>query len=74
MIIRTAIAIASVVLLSACTPQLTQADEHGGVVSDLTNMKPEEALAMAQAHCRQYGRTARVNGTAGDAMMFDCVP
>jgi hypothetical protein len=70
---KSLIGIAVLTLLSACAPSLTQADAHGGIVTDLTNLQPEAALAVADAHCRQYGRKVRVTGSAGDALMFQCV-
>jgi hypothetical protein len=53
---------------------LTGANERGGIVTDYTGgFEQGEAFKTADAHCRRYGRVARITGTPGDQMTFDCV-
>ena len=73
MIMRAFLGLAALALASACTPSLMAESERGGIVTDITRMQPDAALAVANAHCAKYGRVARISGGAGDSMMFDCV-
>jgi hypothetical protein len=70
-------------VLAGCTPLVVGADPRGGVVTHVITVGPfhneDQALLLAEASCRQYGRTARmvVPVTAidgGDSTLsFDCV-
>lgn len=61
--------------LAGCTPTLKAANEVGGVVENGTSGNAAAALKKADAHCRQYGKAARVSGQNvwDDILTFDCV-
>jgi hypothetical protein len=44
--------------LASCAPSLIDANEQGGIVKNGTGDNLAEALALANAHCRQYGQVA----------------
>lgn len=62
-------------LASSCAPSLVGANEAGGVVGANFNMSRSKALAMADAHCRKFGKVARINGQneIRNSTTFDCV-
>lgn len=63
------------VVLAGCAPSLSGANERGGQLTNYSAGKTK-AFEKADAHCRQYGRVARVSGTGDwltDTMTFDCV-
>ena len=67
----------AVLTLSSCAPTLDAANERGGVVRHTqagTNM--QGVLAIADQHCRKYGRVAQITGTDvlwSDTVTFNCV-
>ncbi len=64
--IRIGVAFVALVTLSACAPGLTGANERGGIVTDYTGgFEQGEAFKTADAHCRRYGRVARISEDAG---------
>lgn len=71
-------------LLGGCAPTLSAANQAGGIVGGVRTGKlltdnADQALALADAHCRQYGRVARIrnlgaeSGVGNDTVTFDCV-
>jgi hypothetical protein len=72
---QTLAAAVSVVALASCAPDLVAGNEAGGMVSRATGMQADKAFAVADAHCRQYGKVARVSGQNiwNNTMSFDCV-
>ena len=68
-------AVLASVVLAGCSPSLVGANEAGGVVGSNFNMGRSKALALADAHCRKYGKVARVNGQneIRNSTTFDCV-
>ncbi|WP_198352341.1 hypothetical protein [Sphingomonas sp. MA1305] len=63
------------ILLTGCAPSLVGANEAGGVVGANFNMSRSKALALADAHCRKYGKVARISGQneVRNSTTFDCV-
>jgi hypothetical protein len=64
-------------ILSGCAQELISGNAAGGMVSGGDNLLESRAGAMqiADAHCKKYGRIARVSGQdpwAG-TLTFDCV-
>lgn len=52
------------------------ANENGGVLHHVNGPTRDEAFRIAEQHCAQYGRTARVTSTDAldAAFSFECVP
>lgn len=74
--LKYSLAFASAFFLSACAaPSLNGANARGGIVTHATGMQQSDAFALANTHCRQYGRVARASGTdvLDNTMTFDCV-
>lgn len=61
--------------LAGCSPSLSAANERGGLVSHATGLYRGEAFQLADNHCRQFGRAARISGqdVITNTMSFDCV-
>lgn len=73
-----------VLMLSGCGPTLLAANPAGGIVGGVRTGKlltdnADQALVLADAHCRQYGRVAQIkdlgseNGVGNGTVEFDCV-
>ena len=70
-------------VLAGCTPLVVGGNPRGGVVMHVITVGPfhneDDALLLADASCRQYGRTARmivpVTAIDGDdsTLSFDCI-
>ena len=71
---RKVIAIAALAALAACSPSMKGANERGGLIGNY-QAGTREAFRMADEHCQQHGRKARVSGSdfLTDTMTFDCV-
>lgn len=67
--------LAAILGLSACAPSLQGGNEAGGIFSQVTNFNRAEAFTAAEAHCKQFGKAARISGTDAlyNTMTFDCV-
>ncbi len=73
----------ALVVLSACAPQLVEANRAGGIVAHVITVGPFEdtdrANTLASASCQRHGRIVRMNVpiTALDGsdstLRFDCV-
>lgn len=68
--------IAATLILSACaiTPEVTGNAKGGVMPWFATNLR--EAHSAAEAHCRKYGKHARITQAtteAGGSVIFDCV-
>lgn len=63
--------LALMLAIAACAPRLT-GTEVGGVIRPAF---PDAALPMAEQHCEQYGKGARISGfeRIGSITTFDCV-
>ncbi len=69
--------------LSACTPGVISSDERGVAVENLSrigHLNPtlarhysSEALIVADDHCRQFGRYARLKREEAARISFECV-
>lgn len=61
-------------VVSACAPHLAGANDAGGVISN-HGWSQARSFQMAEQHCRQYGKHARVSGTNDleGTLRFDCV-
>jgi len=73
---RSLIALAAL-SLSACasvTPHITSATPAGGIVSSY-GWQPNKSLMLAEQHCQQYGKHARVSSQNDlqNNMTFDCI-
>ena len=74
--LRLIAACAPAALLSGClTPNLNISNEQGGVITRVAGPTRQEALSIAEAHCRQYGRAARITqtDTLNSSITFECV-
>jgi hypothetical protein len=68
-------ALALMAALSACAGPRVAGNEIGGVVP-LVGTTQEHAFEMAQAHCSNYGRSARllaIRAEEGGKAVFECV-
>lgn len=67
------IVIASALFLASCA-NLTEVTPAGGILK-VTGNKTGTALKLAQAHCAQYGKNARISGQNvwNNTVTFDCV-
>ena len=67
--------IASLALLASCAPRLVFANEAGGVVKRTGSLGSDRAYALAENHCKQYGKIARIAGRdiLTNSIRFDCV-
>lgn len=65
--------IAAMLLLASCA-NLIEATPAGGVLK-VTGNKTGSALKIAQAHCSQYGKNARISSQnmLNNTVTFDCV-
>lgn len=65
----------SFLALAGCAPSLVGANEAGGVVGSNFNMSRSKALSLADKHCKQYGKVARISGQneVRNSTTFDCV-
>jgi hypothetical protein len=61
----------------AADPRLIAGNEAGGLVDHAVygSEQPEMAFAIADAHCHQFGKVARISGRDehSETMSFDCV-
>ena len=50
-------------------------NERGGIVEHVTGATEAKAFSIADAHCHEYGRVARVSGLdfVYNRLMFDCI-
>jgi len=66
---------ALVLMLAGCAPSLMAVNERGGIVRHGTGNNEADAFALADSHCRQYGRVAQVTGLdiLENRMVFACV-
>lgn len=71
---RLAMALSTALALSACAPQII-ANEAGGIIDNATGTNTAQAFALADQHCRQYMKRARIRETTTEVaqMTFDCV-
>jgi hypothetical protein len=69
-------AVAVAIMVTGCSaPALKGANERGGTVTHAIGSQQPTASEIANAHCKKYGRVARVSGTDvfGNTMTFECV-
>lgn len=71
---KRALAISTLLLLSACAPTI-DATDRGGIISHVGGWNRGEAIALADKHCKQSNRTARITSSdpLNSALIFDCV-
>lgn len=65
--------VAAVLALFGCAAKVQAGNENSVIVGPARDAS--EAFQIAQQHCGQYGRTARLNGLVGPGLRygFDCV-
>ena len=69
-------AISVAIGLAGCaSPTLSGGNQAGGIISHTTDATHAEAFELANAHCKQFGKIARISGTdlLSSSMTFDCV-
>ena len=69
------ISFALIIGLAACAGPKVPGNEVGGVVP-MAGMTQEQALKIAQAHCTNYGRSARmlsIRAEEGGKLVFECL-
>lgn len=73
--LRTWAGLVAAIGLSGCAPSLQGANEVGGMIHVGPSINNGAALKLADDHCRQYGKVARVSGENvwNSTMSFDCV-
>ncbi len=69
--------------VSGCTPTLTGANQAGGMIGNVRThgflANADQAFAMADAACRNYGKVARIGNDIGNPLRanttitFTCV-
>lgn len=61
--------------LCACAPRLDFANEAGGVINRTGSIGSDRAYKLAEDHCQQYGKIARISGrdVLTNTMRFDCI-
>jgi len=61
--------------MAGCAPSLSGANQAGGIIEHSTAGNRDQAFAIANDHCKQFGRIARISGTdvLDSTMTFDCV-
>jgi len=66
---------AAALLLSACAPRLSFANEAGGVINKTGSLGSDRAYALASENCQKYGRVARISARdiLTNTIRFDCV-
>ena len=69
-----ALAFLPFILLGGCAPSLS-ATERGGIISHVGGWNRGEAVALADKHCHQSNRIARITSSdpLNSALIFDCV-
>jgi hypothetical protein len=78
MMMRILICLAALVLAGCAPPRILGSNENGVIVA-MGGRSEQEAVAVAEQHCRRFGRVARPAaasaGSAGasPAILFDCV-
>jgi hypothetical protein len=61
-------------VVANCAPELVGASELGGVIDNAPTPKHAEGFAVADMHCRQFGKLARVRESLSvNSFAFDCV-
>jgi hypothetical protein len=64
--------LAALVLVACGSPRIEGGNEAGGIVS-FGGSNQREAFAAADAHCRRYGKVARMIGVSEPVtLLFDC--
>ena len=61
--------------VAGCAPRLNFANEAGGVINRTGSIGSDRAYQLAEKHCAQYGKIARISGrdVLTNTMRFDCV-
>jgi hypothetical protein len=67
--------LAASLAVTGCAPSLVGSNERGGMISHVSGMNRDDAFSLADRHCRQFGRAARISGQSAldSTMTFDCV-
>lgn len=62
--------------LTACGPTIVGANERSIVFGSLRWQDADQAFSMADAHCRKYGRVARLSvvDSWSQQASYDCIP
>jgi hypothetical protein len=68
-------ALAGLILLSACAPRLSFANEAGGIIDKSGSLGNDRANAMMTEACAKYGKVPRVanRDILTNKLYFDCV-
>ncbi len=61
--------------LAGCAPRLAFSNEAGGVINRTGSLGNDRAYALAENHCQQFGKVARIAGRnlLTNTQRFDCV-
>lgn len=72
---RAALILLALVTLSGCAPTLVASNSAGGIVGHISNVNRAQGFALADAHCKEQGKVARISGQdwVYNTMPFDCV-
>jgi hypothetical protein len=71
--LRTGLMAVCAFALIGCAPTLSGANERGGIVENLRPRNVADAFNVADTHCKQHGRVARISQQTEDTLTFDCV-
>lgn len=67
--------LAAALALTGCAPKLAFSNEAGGVIDQQASMGNDRAYALAEEHCKKYGKVAKISGTdiIENTTRFECV-
>lgn len=68
--------LAAALAMASCSPTMKMSNSAGGLLEYGNRYSRAEALAMAEAHCKQFGKVARVTSQDTDftyTTSFECV-
>jgi hypothetical protein len=71
--IRAVLLLAVASLLGACAASVHSGNENSVVINQLNAFNSKDALALADAHCAQYGQKAKMGQVLRNAIVFECV-
>ena len=61
------------IFLQGFAPVLIYGNEATVQIGNMTRVNEREGFQMANSHCRQFGRIARIRLDQGERVTFDCV-
>ena len=69
---RTALLIASLVLLIGCAPEVTRDSADSVIIKTYNKNDVEDVMELAEAACAKHGKVAKIMGNQGQKWVFNC--